>query len=544
MAYVPSNPDDDEEQRRQASSNAPGSFGDTTPTSTPTKTNFVNVSDYLDKNPNASEHLGDLASSKLTGQRDETIGALNEAKSNFGQQVQAGGTKLDQSVLDSAFSSPETFTQDPANTAKFLALRDAAYKGPQSLEQTDIFAPTQSKVSALHQMGEGLGTEAGRTKLVEGLSSHPTHGKSSLNQLLLQGNPAAAQKISDTAGTFKSVDDQWQQFMQDAPNQVSQAKSETDATRNATREGLTNATNAFTGQLTNKTNAATNERDAWNLNYTNTLNKLNGSHSGSDLNAKELEALGMKDAFPYLSKLNSFNQDLDRWGNPVNLGSYTSTGRANSEMPTMGNVASAEDYARERALQELSGMDLGLGDTQENPYRANGVMPTVDYMKAFGDAGTRLKGQEADILTHPEGYYPIGEGVPTDDFWSKFYPAKSHYNTTEEAYNAATGFTNTPGYYLPGTQTRTPYDPSANYYTNPTANATPVEGYKFSPPPAGWDANQPPPYPAPTSNPPSGLVNATWNQYTGQWEGARLQPNNPPPTNGGGHIFYSQGVPQ
>jgi hypothetical protein len=508
MAYVPTNQDDEEAKRRAAAGTPPGSFGDTTPSSTPTHTNFVNVSDYLDKNPNASANLGDLASSKLASQRDEAQNAIGSAKSDFGQQVQAGGMKLDQSVLDNAFSSPETFTKDPSNTAKFLALRDAAYKGPQSLQETDVFAPTQSKITALDQAGQGLGTEAGRTNLVEGLSSHPTHGKSALNQLLLQGNAGAAQKITDTAGTFKNVDDQWQKFVEDSPNQVSQVKSETDAARNATRAGLTDATKAFTDQLAAKTAKATNERDAFNLNYTNLNNKLNDGRSGSDLSARELEDLGMKDAFPYLSKLNSFNMDLDRWGNPVPLSGYVDQGQANSNIPTAGNIASSQDYAREAALQQLSGNDLGLADTPENPYTSNGRLPTVDYKGAFGAAGTRLQGQEQDILAHPEAYYPISNGVPTDDFWSKFYPAKSH--------SQADG-----------------------YYTNPSANATPVDGYSFAPPPAGWDANKPPPYPAPTSNPPDGLIQPSWNQYTGQWEGPRIAPPpHPPSGTGGGRVTF------
>jgi hypothetical protein len=282
MAYVPTNPDDEEAKRRAAAGNPPGSFGDTTPSSTPTHTNFVNVSDYLDKNPDASTKLGDLASSKLASQRDETLNAVNSAKSGFGDQVQAGGTKMDQSVLDSAFSSPETFTQDPNNTAKFLALRDAAYKGPNSLQETNLFAPTQSKITALDQAGAGIGTEAGRTNLVEGLSSHPTHGKSALNQLLLQGNPDAAQKITDTAGTFKNVDDQWQQFVQDSPNQVSQMKAETDATRNATRAGLADVTQKFTNQLDTQTKAATNDRNAFNLKYQNIDNAIAGGGTRFD----------------------------------------------------------------------------------------------------------------------------------------------------------------------------------------------------------------------------------------------------------------------
>lgn len=529
MAYVPSNPDDDEEQRRASASNAPGSFGDTTPTSTPTKTNFVNVSDYLDKNPNASEHLGDLASSKLSSQRDETQASLDQAKSGFGQQVQAGTTELDNDFLSSAFSSPETFTQDPNNTARFHALRDASYKGPSSLESTDIFAPTQSKITALNQAGQGLGTEAGRTKLVEGLSTNPTHGKSALNQLILQGNPAAAQKISDTAATFGNVDSQWQQFVQDAPNQVNQARSTTDATRAATRAGLDEATQTFSKGLTDQTAKATNERDAFNLNFSNMSNKLNNG-SGSDLNQQELDSLGMSDAFPYLSKLNDFNSSrgLSYYNNPVQLSGFLNPGRANSNIPTQANTATPEQYAREAALQQMAGHDLGLPDQQGTPYQANGQMPTLDYMGAFNKAGSDLQAADNAFL---------GGGT-----WMK--DASGNYTGALQQGASPLGADADQIKSIYARQTQ------PDYYTNPATGAGALPGYQTAPPPAGWDANQPAPYPAPTSNPPQGLIQPRWNPYIGQWEGAQLQPNTPPPTQppasggGGGKIFYSQGYTQ
>lgn len=500
MAYVPTNPDDDEEQRRAAASNAPGSFGDTTPTSTPTKTNFVNVSDYLSKNPGASEALGDMAAGKLATQRDETIGALNTAKSSFGQQVQSGGAKLDPDLLESAFSSPETFVQNSDNLAKFNALKDASYKGPESVQTSNVFAPTQSKVTALQQTGEGIGTEAGRTELVHSLSTNPTKGKSSLNQLLLQGNPAAAQKISDTAGTFKSVDDQWQDFLASTPAMVNQAKSETNQAREATRSGLDSATQQFMSQLDSQTQAAANQRDAFNLKYQNIDQAI--AQGGAGLSQEQLADLGIGDAYPFITKLQSFNDPsgLGYYGSPVQLSNYMTPGQLNTNVPTRESVATPEQYAREAALQQMAGYDLGLPDQQGLPYQATGKLPTLDYMSAFNKAG-------ADLQAADKAWQPKVAGYGPDDL-AQLY--------------AIQGRTNTPG-----------------YYTDPTVGATPTSQFGITPPPAGWDSNQPVPYPQPTSNPPSNLINPQWNPYTGQWEGVQLQPNNPPPPppGGGFHTF-------
>lgn len=511
MAYVPMSQDDEERRRAESGGGALGSFGSSQGAAAPTAPKFVNVADYLSKNPEGSAKIGEAAAGKLVEQRDAASGAVTESGNKFSTDVSAGTTNLDQGLLDSALATPETFVQDPNNTAKFLAMRDAAYKGPNSLQGTDYFAPTQSKVSGLGTTRDSIGTEAGRDALIGSLSTNPTRGKTSLNQLLLQGNDAAAGKIQETAGTFKGVEDQWAKLLAEAPASADAARAATDATRTTTQGRLGETTTAFKGGLSNKLASAENERNAFNLNYGNIDNKLNGQHSGSDLTQRELDDLGISDAFPYLSKLNDFNSPgaLPYYGKSKPLSNYVYGGSANTNTPTTGSVASNEDYAREAALQQLSGNDLGLADEREAEYAANGRLPTVDYRGAFGDAGSTLQSSD-------EGWRPIGD--PTVD--------------TNMLYNIQARRGINSGDPTGGT-------PSNAYYTDPAVGATPGAGYTMAPPPEGWDTNTPPPYGAPTSNPPPGLINPRWNPYTGQWEGARNQPvNPPPPPPGGGRRFY------
>lgn len=494
MAYVPMN-QDDEEKRRAAAGGAPGSFGDTTQAAGTTQPKFVNVADYLNKNTEGSAQIGEAASNKLVAQRDEAGNQVTDSGNKFNQDVSSGTTNLDENLLGNALSKPEDFVQDPNNTAKFLAMRDASYKGPASLQSTSYFAPADTKVSGLKTTAEGLGTEAGRNALVSSLSDHPTQGKTSLNQLLLQGNPAAAEKIQNTAGTFKSVEDQWAQLLANAPSTVDAARAATDSARTTTQSRLGDTTKGFTTGLTNKLNTATNERDAFNLDYQNIDSEL--SKGGTGLSQVQLDKLGIKDAYPYLSKLEQFNRPtaLGYYNAPVPLTNYVTPGSPNSNVPTMGGVSSPEDYAREAALQQLSGNDLGLPDQPETLYSANGRLPGVDYMGAFNQGGTSLQNFDKNWTPKVAGYGP-------DDI-NQLYAVQGRQGIG----------TSTPG----------------SYYTDPNAGATPSGGFGIAPAPEGWDPQQPPPYPQPTSNPPSSLINPQWNPYTGQWGGAQLQPNNPPP---------------
>ncbi len=516
MAYVPQSQDEEERKAASGAGSELGQFGGTQGSVAPTQPKFVNVADYLSKNAEGSANIANAASGKLESQRNEASGAVTESGSKFNTDVNAGKVDLDQSVLDSALSKPEDFVKDPNNTAKFLAMRDAAYKGPSSLQSTDYFAPTQSKVTALGTTASGLGTEEGRNALVSSLSDHPTQGKTSLNQLLLQGNPDAAQKIQDTAGTFKSVEDQWNQLLANAPSTADAARAATDATKATTKQRLGETTTGLKNDLSGKVDKANQERDAFNLNYQNLDQNLNNNPSGLNLTQKQLDDLGISDAEPYLAKLGAFNDQLGHYGGPVSLGNYIQNrGQANTNIPTIGGVASPEDYAREAALQQLSGQDLGLADTPETAYASNGQLQSG----AFGKAGSTLHGNELDFLKNVAGNYPA-PGADSSEFYAKYYPATQHVDPND--YGAI----------------NSSWD--KDYYTSPAQGAEAPGGYKIAPPPEGYTGA--PQYPSPTSNPDPGLINPQWNPYTGQWEGARLAPPTPPPTTppdsgGGRHTF-------
>lgn len=502
MAYVPNQ----EEEENQASGGAgqPGMLGGSRPSGGPSRSSFVNVTEYLNKNPNEGENLVSRVVGNLEQERNETQTAINSADEQYGQRVQSSSVQPDNDFLSSAFSKPEEFVKDSSNVAKFQAMKNAAYNGPMSLEETDLFAPVQSKVDALKTKGSSLGTEAGRNAVLSPLSARPSAGKTSLNQLILQGTPDAAQKLQTAAGTFPAVEEQWNQVRQQSGQKAQTAKTNTDAARTAATTGLKNTTDTFKTGLTGKLNQATTERDAFNSEYQALMSALM-DQGGMNLRPEQLSKLGMADAYPYLSKLNDFNQaqGLNYYNSTTPLSSFVTPGKANSALPTLEGVASPEDYAREAALQQLSGADLGLPDQMAARYTPDGKLPTVDYMSAFKTAGERLKSLDSSWTPKVAGYGP--------DDMSMLYAIQGRQSVPD-------------------------------YYTSPDANATPTKDFGVAPPPNGWDPNTPPPYPVPTSQPASNLINPQWNPYTGQWEGVKLQPNTPPPTTttsgDGPRIFY------
>lgn len=519
MPYVPQDEDKEKEQTAEGGQ-PPAEIGQGPTSATPTKSGFVNVDEYLSKNPNEGENLTNRVISNLESQKGEAQSAVTDAGNQFGSLVDSGSVKNDADFLGRAFSSPETFVGNNDDVARFMAMRDAAYSGPKSLQETDLFAPAQSKVDKLKVTGESIGTEAGRNALLNPLSPKPTAGKTALNQLIMQGTPNAAKRLEDTGKSFPAVEQQWQGIIAQGNQRATAGQQETEATKTATRAGLQSSQDAFKAALQDKVGKATSERDAFNTQY-NTLRKSLADEKGLSLRPEDIKALGLSDdAYQYLAKLNQMNMQMGDFGTPVSTGNYILGGRAASNIPTAPTVAGSEDYAREAALQRLSGMDLGLPDLQEPGYRMDGKLPGFDLTGAFKAGGDTLQAADrADLTAHDVNMdRSIAEGtlygwVPRDG-----------YDPSQDLFKSAEAV-------------KRLHDPS--YYTTPSTNAAPLPDIPMAPPPAGWDPNQPAPYPRPTSEQPSNLINAQWNPYTGQWEGVQLQPINPPPSGGGGgfHTF-------
>ncbi len=489
MAYVPK---DDEEQQAQASSGQPGLVGGGRQGVGPSRSKFVNVSEYLTKNPNEGENIVNRATSNLESQRNDASSSVDAADTEFGSRVNSATTNLDNDFLSGALSSPETFVQNPDNVARFSALKNAAYNGPNSLQETDIFAPAQSKVDSLKQTGASIGTEAGRNAIIAPLSPRPTQGKTALNQMIMQGQPGAAQKLQDVAGTFSSVDDKWNQLLAKSPSMVEGAKAATDTARTTTNQRLGDTVNAFKTGVNQKVDTATNERGAFNSQLEGILREL--YTGGAGLTQKQLDSLGASDAYPYLSKMNSFNQELKNYGSPVQLSNWTSGGAPNSNIPTVESVADSSDYAREAALQQLSGSDLGLPDQMGTPYKSNGGMPNIDYKGAFGAAGTGLS--EADKQFLAARGVDVNKAIAEKQLYG--YTPIAGMDAGQDAIRAQTalGRLTTP-----------------DFYTSTAANATAPEGSA---------------YPYPTSPQPGpGFV---WNTAGGFWQDM----GNAPPNLGGG----------
>ncbi len=397
MAYVPQSQDDEEKRRAEAGGGALGSFGSTQGAAAPTTPKFVNAADYLTKNPEGSAQIGNAVAGNLAKEGEAASSAVDAAGTKFNQDVSAGGTTLDQGLLNSALSNPTSFVQDPNNVAKFAALRDASYKGPSDLQGTDSFSDTSAKVSKLAPLATSIGTEEGRNALVQDLSPHPTQGKTALNQLLLQGNPANAQKISDVAGGFKNTEDRWNELLTNAPTIASQARAATDSARSAVQAGLGAAKDQFGNDINSAVTKANTDRDAYNK-YSNDLGGAqvqanNVRQQLADMQAKFTSDPGLLGtisnnagnpgtATQWQAQIKSLF-DPSSWDS-ANIDPITSLhADPYADVPSAETVATPDQYAKESALEQLSGGPLDyLRNDQSNlagTYHAPqaGTIPTL-----------------------------------------------------------------------------------------------------------------------------------------------------------------------
>lgn len=163
---------------------------------------FTNLQRYLDENKAGAVDLGQKVAGQVTeaGQAAKTAaeGVVQQGQ----QQVEAARVPLT-GVVEEAAASPTAVAADAAKKADFLRQRDAAYTGPQGLEDLEGFQTAQGAIKKYQDRNDLTKTEAGRTSLLQEMGG-PGYGrgKAVLNQLLLSGNPEAGQAVQSAADQF------------------------------------------------------------------------------------------------------------------------------------------------------------------------------------------------------------------------------------------------------------------------------------------------------------------------------------------------------
>jgi len=345
--------------------------------------NFVGIQKYLDANKSQAGKLGDQAASVIGKNVNEAKSSLNSLTDKFKSSVGSAPT-LNQSDLDTLNKDPSLLNQNQLSSLK--SVYDASYKGPNSLtDYSDDYINTQKKFENTKQLTDASKTEPGRQALIEQINNKPRSKGATVFDSVLLSSGGGRQKIEDEASKARSFLNS--NAIGDAESQAGQYKDSVANAINANKAQVQSAAKTQAKTLADQIAASLTKKrtDAKNLDA-----ELKADLGDTTLSDATLNFLRSQSGTPGTPDYRMVDEGLDTYG--LNLGaSPYYTGIDDVGINTQ-NTASAQDYAKNKALEALIGSDISsiMGSNyldQGNASQAGTarLSPSFDSKKLYED---------------------------------------------------------------------------------------------------------------------------------------------------------------
>jgi hypothetical protein len=352
--------------------------------------------------------MGQNIASGLTNQAGQVTGDINADQAAVDAQVQAQNTPVNQDLINQAAANPSQFVQDPNNVAAFQAQENAAYTGPTTFESTPDYQTLTNEVTNAQQNAPNINTSAGVNQLVRGQETNPTLGMSNLDQLLLQGTPEAMAPIAAAEAPFAAL-----------PGQLSGATTTEDAAIQAAIANDQAAPQAVNSAFLTGPNAVV---PTWEQALQDQLAKA--QTGATDYN---------NSVTPDVNEINALNQMVAQFnGSKFSVPNYGTTSvpisasipsgnLPTAAAPSLTSVATQQDYATEKALEQLLGNSLGTTPitqataNEAGTYTLPGALPDLSSVaKQIGASG---QSSELNDLKNAFSGYPDTSGNAYGPQW-------------------------------------------------------------------------------------------------------------------------------
>lgn len=283
---------------------------------------------------NVGNKLGQAVGGGIQQAGQQTRQQLGQAQQNFQQQSQQNqfGTETNQQLAQNVLNDPTKYVNQPGYTPegqqgqRFSQLISGQYTGPQGLENAERL---QAQAADVNQLGQAIGTQAGRTGLLQRFVGSPQYsaGQQRLDALLLgQASPQLSAAKRAALGLQAQVGTQVGAAQQQGQQLSSEAQGFGTNLQNLLGKNLT----SFLSDLETKVGTAQTSRDELN-------SKIKEQLESGNLSQDLANQLGIK------TGQETFNIDPNKFLTQSNV------------KATEQNIASAQDYARLAALKQLTG---------------------------------------------------------------------------------------------------------------------------------------------------------------------------------------------
>lgn len=307
-----------------------------------------NLQAYLTANAPQITSEANTISNNLNAGYGQISGDITNTANQFGQQVSSDYAAPNQAVDTAAAANPAGFASTPSNVSAFQGQLNDQYTGPASFETTTPYANIQNEVSTAVQDAGQMGTQAGLQNYFAGQEQNPTNAETTLDSLLLSGNPQANQQVQTAAGQYSNLTPQLANATAGEDANIAAAQAQAAQAQQQAQSAINPVVSAENTNLQNELAADQAAANTYNTNAANTA-------QAAQTQAQKINQILGTDSGIFASVPNyNLSQFLQPLSNPVS-GDLSVNPNLITNAPTQANTATAQDYAETNALQNLIG---------------------------------------------------------------------------------------------------------------------------------------------------------------------------------------------
>lgn len=373
---------------------------------------FTNLNSYLTANaPQITNEANNIAGG-LTSQYNATTGAIDQAGKSFGADVNAGYTQSDPNVIAGVQSNPTAVAADPAQSKAFTGMYNDNYTGPATFEDSSYYAPLSSQVQAGQNAASQVGTVPGLQSYLSQGNPNYTQGQSTLDSVLLNGNPDAVSTIQAAATPYANLPSYLSSAVTSGDAAVQTAQQNAQATKTAAQNAMTTAQGTVNGRINSEEAAAVKQAQDYNAAVqaaqSAVATEVPQANSLQDImNQFGASWMGAKPTYLDPSKISIPNSVIG--------------------LPNAGAVASGQDYSDVSALEQLAGQPFTAPidpsqSSQAGTWQAPGAVDSSQLTSA-------LKALQQFILSPDGNNINVGSSANLNPFMTA---ANQWYNTLDK----------------------------------------------------------------------------------------------------------------
>lgn len=188
---------------------------------------FTNLQSYLDANKN--ENLGQNIAGRIQGEVDQAKAAQQSAGQGFRGLVDQAKVGTDQSLLDRIKQDARSVAGSETDKTAFEKMRDAQYKGPGSLmESQDLYNPAYKETAEAQEQLDASKSLEGRKSLLKNIGgAQYSKGQAKLDNLLLQNDPNARNAFQNLQSGNQNLQADYDKLLSELGDYAGKAKTET-----------------------------------------------------------------------------------------------------------------------------------------------------------------------------------------------------------------------------------------------------------------------------------------------------------------------------